>query len=465
MGKNNVVVRTASDLERKYNFASLLGLKKNVEKTAQGMQKVENELNNMLNALTINLKGVFGDISKLDYVNLLFYNGLPEENFIPGTKKGDLYYNRDTGYVYQRTQDFDMVWELKADPNLIEAMAITNAEIDTQDNRRTVFFKTPSPAYSNGDWWIKEDGSLYICQISKEEGTFEENDFINSSKYTESIAQKVGEEIKVLKGTVTAISENYAKFTDLATGGSTTIAGENITTGNIKSENYIKNVSGMKIVLLTGVIDSKNFKTDEEGNVYLGTGAKVIGGDGLMTNLSFSSATGNMPLGWFYEAEYHKMAINIPYSIPKNFKIEQAYITLFHTPCYSSIYGATGYQHYWCYSRAVKAYKLKNENLYFETNGVVGTPYYGDIEEVDEITGAFGSDGFTAQVASATSHSSEHISSIDITSHFQSGENGILILKTSESTPASEAESIVRTGNGFATLHIIGYMSYEKEAE
>ena len=50
------VVSMLQDLEKKYNFASLLGLKRNVEVTAKGILKLENELNNMLNALVINLK-------------------------------------------------------------------------------------------------------------------------------------------------------------------------------------------------------------------------------------------------------------------------------------------------------------------------------------------------------------------------------------------------------------------------
>lgn len=273
MANNSVVVRTAQDLERKYNFASLLGLKKNVEITAQGLQKIENELNSMLNALVINLKNVLDSQSE---ISLWFYSGIPTTSNEPYTSWanpsdhiGDLYYDQSTGYVYQYKEvDGTSLWEVNTSPDLVEAMAITNSETDTSlDHERKVFFDTPTIPYSNGDWWIKEDGSLFICQISKTTGTYEEADFIDSSKYTESIAEKIGEELTILKGTVTMISENYAKFTDLATGGSTTISGDNITTGSIQSNNYIKNVSGTKIALEDGTIDAKNFKVDAEGNV------------------------------------------------------------------------------------------------------------------------------------------------------------------------------------------------------
>lgn len=276
MANNSVVVRTAQDLERKYNFASLLGLKKNVEITAQGLQKIENELNSMLNALVINLKDVLDSQSE---ISLWFYSGIPTTSNEPYTSWanpsdhiGDLYYDQSTGYVYQYKEvDGTSLWEVNTSPDLVEAMAITNSETDTSlDHERKVFFDTPTIPYSNGDWWIKEDGSLFICQISKKTGTYEEADFIDSSKYTESIAEKIGEELTILKGTVTMISENYAKFTDLATGGSTIISGDNITTGNIQSNNYIENVSGTKIALEDGTIDAKNFKVDSKGNVEVG---------------------------------------------------------------------------------------------------------------------------------------------------------------------------------------------------
>lgn len=268
MGKNNIFVRTAQELEKKYNFASLLGLKKNVEITRQGIQKIENELNNILTALVINLKDVLDSQSD---VSLWFYSGTPTKlnapyiNWVtPSDHTGDIYYDQSTGRVYQYNND---IWEVNTNPDLVEAMAITNAELDTQDHERKVFFTTPTIPYSNGDWWIKTDGTLFICQISKTSGIYEEDDFISSENYTQSVAEKIGDEIKVLKGTITTMSESYAKFTDLATGGSTTIAGENISTGSIQSNNYIQNTSGTKINLTDGSIDSKNFKLDSGGNM------------------------------------------------------------------------------------------------------------------------------------------------------------------------------------------------------
>lgn len=57
------------------------------------------------------------------------------------------------------------------------------------------------------------------------------------------------------------------KFTDLSTSGSTTINGSNITTGIIKSSNYVANKSGTSINLSNGIIDTKGFKVSSTGNI------------------------------------------------------------------------------------------------------------------------------------------------------------------------------------------------------
>lgn len=283
----DVVVRTAADLERKYNFASLLGLKKNVEITNEGIQKIENELNNMLNTLVINLKDVLDSQSE---ISLWFYSGIPTTQNEPYTSwsnpsehTGDIYYDQSSGYVYQWN---GKVWEVNTSPDLIEAMAITNAEIDTtEDHERKVFFDTPTIPYSNGDWWIKEDGSLFICQISKNSGVYEEADFINSSKYTKSVAEKIGEEIKVLKGTITLISDNFAKFTDLATGGSTIISGDNILTGTISAER----IEGYKELILE--VEGTHISVEEIENMV-----DIFQVDLDLYNITVPTDASNVPL-------------------------------------------------------------------------------------------------------------------------------------------------------------------------
>lgn len=66
------------------------------------------------------------------------------------------------------------------------------------------------------------------------------------------------------------------KFTDLSNAGSTTINGSNITTGIIKSSNYVSGSAGTSINLSNGVIDTKNFKVSSSGNIT-STGGTIGG--------------------------------------------------------------------------------------------------------------------------------------------------------------------------------------------
>ena len=455
-------VRTIEDLEKKYNFAKVLGLTKNVEKTSLSLLKIENELNSILTTLVINLSDVLDSQSE---ISLWFYSGTPttlNEPYTTWTTPtdhiGDIYYDKSSGFVYQ----WNGVWEINSNPDLVEAMALTNAATDTtEDHERKVFFNdTPTIPYSSGDWWIKEDGSLFVCQISKNNGTYEVNDFINSSNYVENFAEKIGEELKVLKGTVTMISDNYAKFTDLATGGSTTIAGENISTGNIQSNNYVHNVSGMKIALSNGTIDSKNFKTDEYGNVYLGNGAKVIGGDGMMTNLQYESELTHLgQVSQSYEGvSIVRGRLELNVYIPENFIIDSAFINveLFKT---KNVY-------MYDFSETITNYgKVNNIRLYKDSNtNEYVTNYAGSFSSegtLTEISNAFANGGYTA---STTEHS-KFSSIIDLSNHLTAGTTKLVIQTGDPVKEISSRQDIVestkQTQIAFATINIFGYMSYE----
>ena len=455
------VVRSAAELEKKYNLTKLLGVASNVELNKESLVKIENELNNMLNSLIINLGDVLDSQSD---ISLWFYSGIPTTenepyiNWEDSTEHiGDLYYDKSTGYVYQYKEVDEIgLWEINTNPDLIEAMAITNSETDTStDHERKVFFETPTIPYSNGDWWIKEDGSVFMCQITKTEGEYEENDFVNSSNYTESIATKLGEEIKVLKGTITMISESYAKFTDLATGGSTIIAGENITTGNIKSANYVSGTSGMKIDLDNGILDSKNLKLSEDGTLDVGGYIKTE--KGVIANLQFNS---NQDFLGQTQVVGEGVGIDrgtlvIFANIPKNFEVISAKLTLktFKTKN-TYLDNTTGAE--------ISNYgKVKNIRLYKQSNSAeISHHWYlatvSIPNAITEISGAFGTNGF-----SATTTEGERVESIDIKNSLDS--TTILWLRTSDSALNGNTTSGVTSASqqsqlAYATLDVIGYI-------
>lgn len=465
--------RTIEDLERKYNFAKLLGLASNVKMQSKSIVKVENELINMLNSLIINLKDVLNSQSE---VSLWFYSGTPTISnkpyadwTTPSDHDGDIYYDQATGYVYQYKHS-NAEWVLNTDTNLIQAMVMTNVEIDTtDDNERKVYFAQPSPPYSSGDWWIKTDGSLFVCQLGRAIGTYQEDDFIVATKYTPTVASVEGDVITVKRGQVIKMSDVFASFTDLATGGSTIINGENITTGSIKSQNYIENQSGTKIDLEDGTIDTKNFKVDEDGNVNLENGATVISEKGLMNTYTYDTKgfkiVGFMGDDIFSPTKANKESVTIDFIIPEGLNITKAFVYLFHTP----MYWGTNNSYVWGWCRNLKLYKANN--MY--SRQIVGE-YFGGYNEndntvYDEITGAFGTNGFTAQTASDSSHITEKTVSEDISEVLKdesgntiSGLHQLRIESDFNFTEELTQENIVsKTGFVFAVLRIDGFMTYE----
>lgn len=212
---------TAEELRQKYNLDALVKDRKAIENTTETLTQLNNEQNNMIEAVILSLSG----IELQDNISLWFNNGIPTLENIPSinwedneTKNdhiGDLYYNRETGFVYQFNYiNEEYIWNQVNEPRLIQAMALTNAAVDVADNERKVFLATPKPPYSNGDWYIKENGDLYICQLSKDiEELYNEYDFIVASKYAlGTLAAESNNKIVIMAGQVTTIIETVSSI-------------------------------------------------------------------------------------------------------------------------------------------------------------------------------------------------------------------------------------------------------------
>ncbi len=446
--------RTVEELLKKYNFSEILGLRKNVEIQKKNLYKIENELNNMLNSFIINLKDVIDSQSE---VSLWFYDYVPSLDNKPYTDwtntqehDGDIFYNQSTGRVYQFQYSTDS-WNENTDDNLIQAMATTNVGIDTSDDHeRKIYFNRPNPPYECGDWWIKEDGTLFVCQLTKSTGEYEDSDFINSANYVATIAVKNNNEITVLKGTVTKISDSYVSVTDLATGGSTVINGDNIKSGTIDAK------------LVT--IANNNVILDSDG-IKLKNGAKVIGNNGLKNTYLFQNY-GNVGYQWQYESSPEKgikEGLLLECIIPAGLTITSAKIKIMHSPVYWSITnlnsGAISYV--WGYSRNIEAYKCTNIN-----NRLIASDYGGSVWRNDDestyskIENAFGTNGFSASAPSDSSHNITIAESIDIKNQLTTGLNR-LKLETKNTIPITVNNCAAGTGAIQAILEIEGYMTYE----
>ena len=211
-------LRTPEDLERKYDLKSIFSLKENYELQKNGLNKVENELNNFVIATGKNLKElqdqVDGNITTWFYSGVPTASNEPASTWITDTEKnnhlGDLYYDKDTGYAYRYSLDNATYYWIKiTDNDVTKALAIANSAKDTADSKRRVFVVQPTTPYDVGDLWIKDE-ELYRCQTTKASSeTFEENDWIIATKYTDDTkANQVGENLTILSGTVAEIRDD-----------------------------------------------------------------------------------------------------------------------------------------------------------------------------------------------------------------------------------------------------------------
>lgn len=215
-------VRSAQDLERKYDLKSILELKENFELQKNGLNKVENELNEFVIATTNNLQEIQSQVD--GNITTWFLSGVPTLNNEPtvnwntieekNNHLGDLYYDKETGYSYRFTVANEVYeWIKLTDSDITEALAIANSAKDTADSKRRVFVVQPTTPYDVGDLWIKDE-ELYRCQTTKDkEETFENNDWIVATKYTDdTVANQVGENLTILSGTVTEIKKDVDKL-------------------------------------------------------------------------------------------------------------------------------------------------------------------------------------------------------------------------------------------------------------
>lgn len=220
-------LRTPEDLERKYDLKSIFSLKENYELQKNGLNKVENELNNFVIATGKNLKElqdqVDGNITTWFYSGVPTASNEPASTWITDTEKnnhlGDLYYDKDTGYAYRYSLDnATYSWIKITDNDVTKALAIANSAKDTADSKRRVFVVQPTTPYDVGDLWIKDE-ELYRCQTTKASSeTFEENDWIIATKYTDDTkANQVGEDLTILSGTVAEIRDDVDSLSSTMT--------------------------------------------------------------------------------------------------------------------------------------------------------------------------------------------------------------------------------------------------------
>ena len=241
-------------------------------------------------------------------------------------------------------------------------------------------------------------------------------------------------------------------------------------------------IKANKIALEGLVTANEHFKIDEKGNMeavdgtfsgdiyFPNSGSKVIGGDGLLTNLQFNSGNDFQSCGfaYYYTTEsIGKEGLYLNVFIPSNFTIESAIITLYHRPFKLYYTEYTGEEkNVWCYTRKINLYKYDTLNVY-DYGESESERFIDDSSVTSKIANAFGENGFTPKTPSDSDYETTNAISSDIKDSLSTGMN-ILKLQSDETVTLSgsetDQEKVAKassyTGLVFASLNIIGYKSY-----
>lgn len=186
-------VRTPQDLERKYNLSDLVGIKKAVEQSAEGINKTNAELENFMKSTLDTIEDLENRID--GSITTYYQSGVPTLDNYPANEwdpseysihVGNLYYDKDTGYSYRFLYDEgEYKWIKIADSDVEEALKIANEALDTADGKRRVFTTTPFVPYDEGDLWLNNK-DLYVCITPKTSTqSYSASDFDKATKYTD----------------------------------------------------------------------------------------------------------------------------------------------------------------------------------------------------------------------------------------------------------------------------------------
>lgn len=305
-------VRTPADLERKYDLASLVGIKKAVENSVEGINKTNKTLEEFM---TSTLKTIDDIYTQIDgNITTWFYSGVPDLSNLPASDwttetlknehLGDLYYDQETGFAYRFSYcDEEFKWVKLLDNDVAEALSIANSAQDTADSKRRVFVAQPIPPYDNGDLWFNNQ-EIYICQISKADTeVYEDNDFIIATKYTDdTLATQVGDNLEVVRGTVTTIKEGVDAFKiEMETTVKTIDSLQQETIENIERMSYTFDTDDLHIAKSTDPVNTRinnqglRVYTYEELNAifnHRGAGIQklIVVGNAQLGNISIAKA-------------------------------------------------------------------------------------------------------------------------------------------------------------------------------
>ena len=148
--------------------------------------------------------------------------------------------------------------------------------------------------------------------------------------------------------------------------------------------------------------------------------------------------------------------------IPEGLTIQKAYVRLIHNPVkwawYNPNNNISGTD--WGYLRNVKLYKCTNVSSKLLAADFGGQVYNdANVSNYSEISGAFGSSGFSANAPSDSSHNAQTATSSNIKNYLSVGLNQ-LKLETAAATPGGYQNASKYSAYLTVQVVIEGYMTY-----
>lgn len=209
--------------------SALKGTKENAAQMAQMMIDFNGDIESLQDQIDGNITTWFYDVDPA-------MNLPPVTNWDTDEKKdahlGDIYYNTVKGYAWRFMKSGSTYsWERITDTDVTKALKDAAKAQDTADSKRRVFYNTPTVPYDAGDLWVQGSGGdiLRCAQAKTSTGSYDRNDWVLASKYTDDSALNTWIEgdfattIKELEeGLVDAKIETYYQTIDPSTGWSDT---------------------------------------------------------------------------------------------------------------------------------------------------------------------------------------------------------------------------------------------------
>lgn len=300
----------------------------------------------------------------------------------------------------------------------------------------------------NGGYVVKKGGELFIAdnqELDKAIKVWRWN--INGLGYSKSGIDGPYELAITMNGQIVADFITAGTMSaDRILGGTFKVGGEDYGNGTIE----VLDNEGNTVILL-----NKN-------GITLTDGTKLIGNQGLLSNLQYKSTSEYGICGftqrWTTDGnvEYPKLDMVCDVFIPSNFQVTSAYATIYHSNMNwfnqnnNEING---------YCRKIKLYKASTKQAP-KVIGGYGSSIYTDTTNLkgSEISGAFGTNGYTATNTSGNTIESK--TSSNIASSITTGTN-VLFVRTAESTSASSSnwdDALKKTGRITLVVDVYGYM-------